>query len=173
MTTVTYRNMLVNMSQTPTIHIIGSKEQLIYRKADKMLTFTISTAKNGFGEKEGSFQTPRGLHRVCAKFGDDLPENAVLVGRKPTGEIYTPELAQKDLKRTWVLTRILWLEGLEPGKNQGADVDSRARYIYIHGAPDEKMAAKAGSIGCVNMNNADVIDLYELVEVGDNVLIEV
>lgn len=159
------------MNKTPVIHVFGKRQQLIYRKGDNTLAYSIATAPT-FGEKNGSFQTPRGLHRICAKYGDGLPENAVLVGRQFTGEIYTPALAKANPERTWVLTRILWLEGLEPGKNQGGDVDSKSRYIYIHGASDEKPMGTPSSIGCINMRNSDMIELYDAVEVGDEVLIE-
>tara|TARA_B100000508_G_C11341392_1_gene219318 strand:+ start:106 stop:591 length:486 start_codon:yes stop_codon:yes gene_type:complete len=160
------------MERAPVIRVVGQSQQLVYHKDDKTLTYQIATATKGFGEKEGSFQTPRGWHRICAKFGDGLDQQAVLVGRQFTGEIYTPALAQAHPERTWILSRILWLEGLEPGKNQGGDVDSRSRYIYIHGAPELSDGTLPGSIGCVQMRGAEMIELYDAVQVGDVVLIE-
>ncbi|MCQ8117862.1 L,D-transpeptidase [Methylomonas rosea] len=133
--------------------------------------FPVSTAKNGPGEKKGSYCTPTGWHKVRAKIGAGLPINSVLAGRRPTGEIYTPELALQYPQRDWILSRILWLGGLEPGKNRYGDVDSTWRYIYIHGTPDELMQGKPESHGCVRMLNADLIALFELVTVGCRVWI--
>ncbi|OAI05909.1 L,D-transpeptidase [Methylomonas methanica] len=133
--------------------------------------FPVSTAKNGLGEKKGSYCTPTGWHKIRAKIGAGLPINSVLAGRRPTGEIYTPELALQHPKRDWILSRILWLGGLEPGKNRYGDVDSTWRYIYIHGTPDELMQGKPESHGCVRMLNADVIALFEQVAVGCRVWI--
>lgn len=133
--------------------------------------FPVSTAKNGPGEKKGSYCTPTGWHKVRAKIGAGLPINSVLAGRRPTGEIYTPELALQHPQRDWILSRILWLGGLEPGKNRYGDVDSTWRYIYIHGTPDELMQGKPESHGCVRMLNADLIALFEQVAVGCRVWI--
>lgn len=133
--------------------------------------FPVSTAKNGPGEKKGSYCTPTGWHKVRAKIGACLPINSVLAGRRPTGEIYTPELALQHPQRDWILSRILWLGGLEPGKNRYGDVDSTWRYIYIHGTPDELMQGKPESHGCVRMLNADLIALFEQVTVGCRVWI--
>ncbi len=133
--------------------------------------YPVSTAKNGAGEIEGSEQTPRGLHQISDKIGAELPINAVLRGRVPTGEIYTPELAREHPKRDWILTRILWLSGLEAGVNQGvnmdgATVDSHVRYIYLHGTPDSEPMGVAQSHGCIRMRNIDIAELFERVEVG-------
>ncbi|OQW72110.1 MAG: hypothetical protein BVN35_14790 [Proteobacteria bacterium ST_bin11] len=133
--------------------------------------FSVSTAKNGPGEKKGSYCTPTGWHKIRAKIGAGLPINSVLAGRRPTGEIYTPELALQHPQRDWILSRILWLGGLEPGKNRYGDVDSTWRYIYIHGTPDELMQDKPASHGCVRMLNADLIALFEQVTVGCRVWI--
>ena len=126
-------------------------------------TYPVSTAKNGPGERYGSECTPRGLHSVRAKIGAGCPGNTVFVRRRPTGEIWTPELARKHPHRDWMLTRILWLSGRERGKNRLGDVDTMRRYIYIHGSPDRAEMGKPGSIGCVRMHNKDIVELFDLV----------
>ena len=133
--------------------------------------YAVSTSKMGPGEQRGSFRTPRGRHIVRARIGEGQPENAVFVRRRPTGEIYSRELADRHPGRDWILTRILWLQGLEPGKNQGDGVDSHARYIYIHGTNEEHKLGTPASHGCIRMRNADVAELFELVEVGTEVRI--
>jgi hypothetical protein len=126
----------------------------------------VSTARNGVGEVEGSECTPRGLHRICEKIGAGSPPHTVFVGRRPTGEIWSPALAARHPGRDWILTRILWLEGCEPGRNRGGAVDSRARYIYIHGAPDDAVMGVPGSRGCVRMRAADIIELFDRTPLG-------
>ena len=125
--------------------------------------FAVSTAKNGAGEKNGSFCTPRGRHIVRAKIGAGQPLGAVFVRRRPTGEVWSPELHFQYPGRDWMLTRILWLSGCELGKNRLGDVDTMRRMIYIHGAPDSAEMGKPGSHGCIRMRNADVAELFELV----------
>jgi lipoprotein-anchoring transpeptidase ErfK/SrfK len=125
--------------------------------------YSVSTSRNGPGEREGSFCTPRGEHIVRAKIGAGQPMKAVFVERRPTGEIWTPELAERFPERDWILTRILWLSGCEPGKNRLGGVDTMRRCIYIHGSPDTAQMGKPGSIGCIRMRNADVAELFELV----------
>ncbi len=125
--------------------------------------YSVSTAKNGAGERNGSFCTPRGRHIVRAKIGAGLPLNAVLVRRRPTGELWTPALDEQYPGRDWMLTRILWLSGREPGRNRLGEVDTMRRYIYIHGAPERAEMGKPGSIGCIRMRNADVVELFDLV----------
>jgi lipoprotein-anchoring transpeptidase ErfK/SrfK len=126
--------------------------------------YAVSTAKNGLGEKNGSFCTPRGRHIVRAKIGAGQPLGAVFVRRRPTGEIWSPELHAKYPGRDWMLTRILWLSGCERGRNRLGDVDTMRRMIYIHGAPDSAAMGKPGSHGCVRMRNQDVVELFELIE---------
>ncbi len=125
--------------------------------------FAVSTAKNGLGEQNGSFCTPRGRHIVRARIGAGQPLRSVFVRRRPTGEIWTPELHARYPGRDWMLTRILWLSGCEVGRNRLGDVDTMRRMIYIHGAPDSTEMGKPGSHGCVRMRNEDVADLFELV----------
>jgi lipoprotein-anchoring transpeptidase ErfK/SrfK len=132
----------------------------------------VSTAANGPGEIMHSECTPRGWHRVRARIGEGSPANTVFVGRRPTGEIYSPELRRTHPQRDWMLTRILWLCGMEPGKNRLGQVDSMRRYIYIHGCPEEDAMGTPSSHGCVKMTNADVIRLFDAVPVGIRVLIQ-
>ncbi len=108
---------------------------------------------------------------IYAKIGAHCPADTVFVGRRPTGEIYTPELRAQFPGRDWILTRIVWLAGKEPGKNAGGNVDSWERYIYIHGAPDDVPMGMPGSRGCIRMRNADIIQLFDLIEVGMRVVI--
>lgn len=126
----------------------------------------VSTARKGVGEKDGSEQTPRGRHVIRARIGAGLPENAVLRGRRPTGEIYSQALRDAHPDRDWILTRILWLSGLERGRNRGGDVDTMRRYIYIHGCPDDEGIGAPSSHGCVRMRNRDVMQLFDLVPAG-------
>ncbi len=131
--------------------------------------YPVSTAKNGAGEASGSHCTPRGRHRIAEKIGAGAPLYAAFKARVPTGEIWSPQLAASDPARDWILTRILWLAGLEPGKNQGGEVDSYARYIYIHGTNEEHLIGTPASHGCIRMRNTDVVDLFARVEVGTQV----
>ena len=128
-----------------------------------LCAYPISTALAGVGEVFGSFQTPRGQHIIRAKIGAGLPENTVFVRRRPTGEVWTPELGQQHPGRDWILTRILWLSGCLPGFNRLGCVDTMRRYIYIHGSPDLAEMGVPGSHGCVRMRNADIIDLFDRV----------
>jgi lipoprotein-anchoring transpeptidase ErfK/SrfK len=100
---------------------------------------------------------------VRARIGAGQPLGAVFVRRRPTGEVWTPELHAQYPGRDWILTRILWLSGCEPGRNRLGEVDTMRRYIYIHGAPDTAEMGKPGSIGCVRMRNRDIAELFERV----------
>lgn len=133
--------------------------------------YPVSTALNGAGEDAGSGCTPRGRHVVRARIGADAPPNTVFVGRRPTGELWTPELAAANPGRDWILTRILWLSGCEPGINRLGNVDSMRRYIYIHGTPDSEPMGTPRSHGCIRMRNADLIALFDLVPPATPVLI--
>ncbi|MEO1768004.1 L,D-transpeptidase [Thiobacter aerophilum] len=144
---------------TQTLELLDDTERLVAR-------YAVSTAANGPGEREGSFRTPRGQHIIRAKIGAGQPENTVFVRRRPTGEIYTPALAAQYPGRDWILTRILWLSGCEPGFNRLGAVDTMRRYIYIHGSPDEVPMGVPGSRGCIRMRNRDIIELFDRVEPG-------
>lgn len=126
----------------------------------------VATAKKGVGEQYGSYQTPRGLHVIRAKIGAGAPRNGVFVGRRLTGEIYSPALRQVYPQRDWILTRILWLSGLEKGKNRLGTVDTMRRYVYVHGAPDDDVMGIPSSHGCIKMRNDDVIRLFDMIKVG-------
>ncbi|HMW80796.1 MAG TPA: L,D-transpeptidase [Accumulibacter sp.] len=144
----------------------------LYGGAGQVLqTYPVSTAARGAGETRGSYCTPRGRHIVRAKIGAGQPENAVFVARRATGEIYSARLAEQFPERDWILTRILWLSGCEPGRNRLGQVDTMRRYVYIHGCPDSSPLGRPGSRGCIRMRNADLIALFELVPAYTPVLI--
>ena len=155
------------------IEIDVGKQTLVVKdeKGRSLKTYSVTTAKKGVGEKNGSLCTPRGRHIIRAKIGAGQPPDTVFVRRRPTGETWSPELHAKYPGRDWMLTRILWLSGKEPGRNRLGDVDTMRRYIYIHGSPDSAAMGKPGSIGCVRMRNADVIELFDLVPPYTEVLI--
>jgi L,D-transpeptidase YbiS len=142
-----------------TLELFDDQDRLLHR-------YCISTASKGPGEQRGSNCTPRGRHIVRARIGAGVPSGTVFIGRRPTGEIHTPELAAANPGRDWILSRILWLSGCEPGINRLGDVDTMRRYIYIHGCPDSAPMGVPGSIGCVRMRNADIIELFDLVLAG-------
>jgi hypothetical protein len=155
------------------IHIDLARQQLQLRQGDAILfEATISSARNGPGEQNGSGCTPRGWHRIRARIGGGCAAGTVFIGRRPSGEIYNPELATAQPERDWILSRILWLSGLEPGRNRLGQVDTMRRYIYLHGCPDEYPMGQPLSHGCIRMRNADIIRLYDLVTAGTQVLIE-
>lgn len=141
----------------------------LYAGGQLAMEVAVSTAKNGPGEVRASGCTPRGAHVIRARIGTGCPVNTVFVGRRPTGEIYTPELAARFPGRDWILTRILWLSGLELGRNRLGMVDTMRRYIYIHGSPDQVVMGIPGSHGCVRMRNHDIIELFERVPAGTRV----
>ncbi len=153
--------------------LISIKDQrLQLRDGDSvLLDFSIATASNGPGEIDGSECTPRGWHVVHEKIGDAAEANSVFVGRQKTGELYSADLKLQHPDRDWILTRILWLSGLETGKNLSGSVDTLQRYIYIHGCPDDEPMGLASSHGCIRMRNDDVIALYDSVSAGTRVLI--
>lgn len=155
------------------IHIDLATQRLLLRDGDEVLMdCRISSARNGPGECRGSECTPRGAHVIRAKIGAGQPANAVFVGRRPTGEVYSSELAARFPGRDWILTRILWLSGLEPGRNRLGDVDTMRRYIYIHGTPDSVPMGEPGSRGCIRMRNTELLSLFDRVEAGTPVDIE-
>lgn len=143
-----------------------------YQAGQLLKTYAISTAAKGLGEKKGSEQTPRGRHIIRAKIGANYPMHAVFIGRRFTGEIYSPQLAKQYPERDWILSRILWLSGLEVGKNRLKDCDTMQRYIYIHGSPDDKIQGMPASHGCIRMRNNDIIELFDLVPAKTEVLIQ-
>jgi hypothetical protein len=155
------------------IRVSIGEQRLRLLEGDRVLMdVAVSTARNGPGEVRGSEQTPRGWHVVRAKIGGECDPNTVFVGRRPTGELYCPGLKLEHPQRDWILTRILWLSGLEKGKNRLGMVDTMRRYVYIHGCPDEDAMGVPGSHGCVKMRNSDIVELFERVPAGTRVLIE-
>lgn len=144
----------------------------LWRDGRLEAAWPVSTARKGVGERSGSEQTPRGRHYVRARIGRGLPRGAVLRGRRPTGEVWSAELARAQPGRDWILTRILWLCGCEPGRNRLGEVDSQRRYIYIHGTPDSEPMGVPLSHGCIRMRNDDILELFERVPAGTPVDID-
>ncbi len=151
------RRILVDLAAQTLVLLEGDRVRRRYR---------VSTARNGPGEQQDSGCTPRGLHRVRIRIGAGCPEGAVFVGRRATGEIHDAKLAEQYPERDWILTRILWLTGLESGRNRGGCVDTLRRYIYIHGCPDTEPLGVPCSHGCIRMHNRDLIELFDLVPAG-------
>ena len=155
------------------MHLVVSISQqtltVLNTQGESISQFLISTAANGAGCQKNSGCTPLGQHIIRAKIGDNAPLNAVFVGRRVTGEICTPEVMEQYPELDWMLTRILWLSGKEPGVNRLGDVDTMQRYIYIHGTPDNVKLGVPASHGCVRMRNTDVVKLFDMITVGDTV----
>ena len=154
------------------IHIDLSAQRLELREGGRLLaTYRVSTARNGPGQERDSGCTPTGTLHIRLKIGAECPENTVFVGRRPTGQRYTRELAAAQPHRDWILTRILWLSGDETGHNRGGRCDTLRRFIYIHGCPDAEPMGVPRSHGCIRMRNRDVVELFEQVDVRTPVLI--
>ena len=146
---------------------ISNQQLELLDDAGRMLRrYAVSSSKNGVGELSGSYRTPRGKHVIRARIGAGLPLNTVFVSRRPTGEIYSPELGAKYPERDWILTRILWLSGCEVGFNRLGQCDTMRRYIYIHGTPDSVPMGVPDSHGCIRMRNTDLIELFDRVPAG-------
>lgn len=154
--------------------IVSLRQQqlTLWQGSECLATYAVSTALKGVGERKNSGQTPLGRHIIRAMIGTDAPLNTVFVGRRPTGELYSQQLAEAYPQRDWILSRILWLSGCEVGKNRLGDVDTMQRYIYIHGTPDTEPMGIPLSHGCVRMRNRDIIALFDRVSPGTPVLIE-
>ncbi|SFW36955.1 L,D-transpeptidase [Nitrosovibrio sp. Nv17] len=151
------------------VDIPGQEMEVRGAAGDVVRRYRVSSARNGTGQVSGSFCTPLGRHVIRAKIGAGQPVNTVFVRRRPTGEIYTPALGEVFPGRDWILTRILWLSGCEPGFNRLGEVDTMRRFIYIHGSPDSVEMGRPGSIGCIRMRNGDLLELFDLVEAGTEV----
>ncbi len=155
-----------------TVHI-ATQQMILHEDNGQKRTYPVSTASKGTGQREGSWQTPLGRHEIKEKIGVNCAVNSVFVARRFTGEIYSPELCARFPERNdWILTRILWLSGLEPGFNLNGDVDTASRYIYIHGTPDTAQMGQPDSHGCIRMRNVDIIDLFDRVNEGIVVTIQ-
>lgn len=152
------------------IKIVVSEQKLYHhRKTGVVCVYPISTASKGIGNQENSFQTPLGRHRIYAKIGEGLPSYTYFESRKPKG-IFKQKMCKK--KSDWILSRILWLEGLQVGVNKRGNVDTKNRYIYIHGTNEESKIGLPVSHGCIRMQNDDVIDLFARVQCGEQVIIK-
>lgn len=155
------------------LHVSIADQQLYGFAAGQLICrVPVSTALNGVGERSGSNCTPRGLHRVRACVGAGLPTGAVLRGRRWTGEVWSEALHAAFPGRDWILTRILWLSGCEPGRNRMGEVDSFRRYIYLHGTPDTEPMGVPLSHGCIRLRNDAMLELFERVAYGCAVRIE-
>ena len=154
-----------------TVSITDQVMSAFNMNGDLLSEFNVSTAKNGTGELNGSECTPLGSHRIRAKIGAKKKINTVFVGRRDTGEVYSEQLDAQNPSRDWILTRIMWLCGNELGRNRGENVDTMRRYIYIHGAPDSHQMGTPSSHGCVKMHNDDIIQLFDRVDIGCEVII--
>jgi len=153
------------------VSIADQRLILVSANGETLGCYPVSTARNGAGEQEGSGCTPRGWHYIRAMIGAGMPEGTVFRARRPTGEIFSEALARRFPERDWILSRILWLCGREPGRNRGGAVDSFRRFIYIHGTPDSEPMGIPQSHGCIRMRNRDVIELFDRVRPGLPVLI--
>ena len=149
---------------------ISTQTMILHRDDGQQIPYQVSTASKGTGQQEGSWQTPLGRHVIRAKIGAGLPKHAVFDSRRFTGEIYSDGLRQNyPGRRDWILSRILWLSGLEPGFNRLGNVDTMRRYIYIHGSPDTATMGKPGSRGCIRMHGHDIIDLFDRIQAGTTI----
>lgn len=150
----------------PWLRVLLDRQELECVLGDQIVRYPVSTAANGPGEQDGSFCTPRGWHVIRARIGDGVPVGGVFRGRRWTGEIWSPELMAAQPGRDWILTRILWLCGREPGRNRFGNVDTMRRYIYFHGCADTVTLGEPGSRGCIRMRNGDILQLFEDVPAG-------
>ncbi|MEW5837354.1 MAG: L,D-transpeptidase [Pseudomonadota bacterium] len=150
---------------------IGAQRLYLMQNGRLLKTYPVSTSAFGSGSQEGSNQTPLGLHQIKQKIGENEPEGMVFKARKPTGRMAEIISEAKDVPEDDVTTRIMWLNGLEAGANQGGKVDSYKRFIYIHGTPEEGLIGRPASHGCVRMLNKDVIDLFNKLAEGTLVYI--
>ncbi|MDC0586698.1 L,D-transpeptidase [Gammaproteobacteria bacterium] len=155
----------------PSIFVSIADQSLSLNSHKEDITYPVSTAKLGPGEKKNSYCTPRGKHIIRAKIGTNASRGEIFKSRRATGEVFSKN-RHNDKNSDWILTRILWLSGIEKGKNRLGNVDTMQRYIYIHGIPDEFSLNIPRSKGCINMNNDDVIELFDLVDIGTSVLIQ-
>ena len=149
------------------LHIsIANQTLTLFNDADQVLArYPVSTASRGAGELRGSYCTPCGKHLIRARIGAGQPINTVFVARRPSGEVYSPQLAAAFPERDWILSRILWLSGCEPGRNRLGSVDTMRRYIYIHGCPDTATVGVPESHGCIRMRNEDIVELFDRVPI--------
>ncbi|WP_458525872.1 L,D-transpeptidase family protein [Onishia taeanensis] len=139
---------------------VTAQRLTVWQGRERKAEYAISSGLAGHGQHEGSGQTPLGWHYIRAAIGDGQPPGCVFRGRRPTGEVYSAELAAAHPKRDWILTRILWLCGLEAGHNRGGDVDSQRRYIYLHGTPPTEPMGVAASHGCIRLRDEALLEVF-------------
>lgn len=152
------------------LYVSVQRQSLFHLRRRRLLNvYPVATSGRGLGAETDSYRTPEGLHRISDKVGDEVPPLGILKDRVFTGELADVDFAGVD--KDWITSRILWLDGLEPGLNKGGSVDSHNRFIYIHGTANERSVGKPSSMGCIRMCNADVIKLYDAVPVGALVVI--
>jgi L,D-transpeptidase YbiS len=163
--------MIENMNSIK-INVAEQRLSLLDEDGELLQQYPVSTSKYGTGNRNGSEQTPLGLHRIKEKLGGAMPVNEVFVGRVPQGNLAECIERGVDLPDDVIMSRILWLEGMEPGRNQGGYVDTYQRYIYIHGTNHEDTIGTPTSIGCIRMRNQDIVEMFRLVDIGSEVLIE-
>ena len=161
-----------NVVNSIKVSVSEQRLSLLDEEGRELQQYPVSTSKYGTGNRNGSEQTPLGLHRIKDKLGGAMPVNEVFIERVPHGNLEECQQRGVDLPDDVIMSRIMWLEGMEPGRNQGGYVDTYQRYIYIHGTNHEDQIGTPTSIGCIRMRNQDVVDLFRLVEVGSEVLIE-
>jgi len=153
------------------IHIHLNSQTLTLTTPDFSKTYPVSTAANGAGQSEGSYCTPLGHHIIKEKFGHRMPLDTVFTARVPEHDPYTETRGEELPERDWILSRILWLGGCEPGINRLGNVDTKKRYIYIHGTPDSEEMGVPRSHGCIRMRTSDVAELFDHVPLYTHVLI--
>lgn len=153
--------------------LVSIPEQALHLlDGDRVLqSWPVSTSRYGVGGKNDSMKTPPGAHRVAECIGDGIALHTVFKGRVAQEEMAEIEAEPRATERECITTRILWLDGLEPGVNKGGEMDSYQRYIYVHGTHEEGLIGQAASIGCIRMRGADVIELFDQVSVDTLVLI--
>ena len=152
------------------LYVSVDRQSMFHVRDGRLLAeYRVATAKAGLGSDVDSYRTPTGLHVIKEKIGESVPPLGILKERRFTGVLADTDFAGID--KDWITSRVLWLDGMEPGINKGGKVDSHARCIYIHGTANERSLGSASSMGCIRMRNDDVIDLYEAIPVGALVVI--
>ncbi len=154
------------------INVTQQLLRLLDEDGSLLQQYPVSTSKYGAGSENGSEKTPLGLHRIKDKLGGAMPVNEVYIGRVPHGNLEECKQRGVNLPDDVIMSRIMWLEGMEPGRNQGSYMDTYQRFIYIHGTNHEDSIGTPASIGCIRMRNKDVVELFRQVEIGSEVLIE-
>lgn len=155
------------------INISVSNQKLsLFQEGELVSSYKVSTALKGVGQEKNTNKTPLGNHIIRAMIGRNLPIYAVIKARRFTNEIWKKELDDPSITVDWILSRVIWLSGKDLGRNRLGNVDTMQRYIYIHGTNEEHLLGTPSSHGCIRMSNEDVIELFDLVSVGDIVEID-